>query len=389
VIGTISRRQAGPRPRRRWRRVVAVAVLVGLTWMSLSYARALTYPGSAPWSDRTVEWIRANGGGRVVTAVEQWYYSHHRASAGDAHAALRRLTAPARGRAPESASASSSRGRAELPATVQSPVAHPAAGEGIWQPAGPAPSGRPALETTVFQPNADDPNMVVGAAWMDTRALRATLVAGTVVPGGSGWAWHSEVPPAERSHLVAAFNSGFKFQDTPGGYYAEGRTAVPLVDGQASFVVMADGTATVADWGRDVRMGPSVRAVRQSLHLIVDHGRPADDLTSNVQGDYGTRRQQLQYTWRSGVGSDGHGGLVYVAGAGLDLRTLASAMVDAGVVRGMQLDIHDGKSTFNLFRPDPGVAGGAVGTKLMPNMQRPASRYLQPDQRDFVAMTVR
>ena len=362
-----------------------MVVLLGVAWMSVSYARALTYPGSAPVSDRTVEWIRANGGARAVAAVEQWYYSHHRASSGDASAALARLRAPARATLPEA----SPPGRAKLPAPVAPSVAHPAPGEGVWQPEGPEPSGRPVLETTVFRPNAGDPNMVVGAAWMDTGALQATLVAGTVVPGGSGWAWHSEVPVAERPHLVAAFNSGFRFQDTPGGYYAEGRTAVPLVDGQASFVVLANGRATVADWGRDVHMGPSVRAVRQSLHLIVDQGRPEPDLVSNVAGDYGTRREQLQYTWRSGVGTDGHGGLVYVAGAGLDLTTLANALVDAGAVRGMQLDIHDNKSTFNIFRPDPSVPAGTVGTKLIPNMQRPATRYLMPDQRDFVAMTLR
>jgi len=383
VIEAIPGRRTGRT--RRWRRIVGAALLVGLLWATLSYTRALTYPGSAPWSDRTVEWIRTNGGARVVDAVEQWYYSHHKPSRGDARAALRQLPA----QTPTTTPSAAPPGRAEFPTDVQSVVSHPSPGEGVWQPVGPAPDGRPSLETTVFRPKADDPNTVVGAAWMDTGALRATLVAGTVVPGGSGWAWHAEVPRSERSHLVAAFNSGFKFQDTAGGYYAEGRTAVPLVDGQASFVIMADGTATVADWGRDVHMGPGVRAVRQSLQLIVDGGHPSVDLTSNTQGAYGTRRQQLQYTWRSGVGTDGHGGLVYVAGAGLDLRTLAAALVDAGAVRGMQLDIHDNKSTFNVFRPDAGMPAGTVGTKLMPNMQRPASRYLQPDQRDFVAMTLR
>jgi hypothetical protein len=372
----------------RWpwrpRRIVAVALVAGLLWASPSYLRALTYPGSAPWSDRTVEWIRTNGGSRVVTAVEQWYYSHHKASPGDARAALRHLPARARGLASPPVAPP----RAVLPAAVRPATPHPLPGEGVWTPQGPTRSGRTTLETTAFRPNARDQNMVVGAAWMDAHALRATLVAGTVVPGGSGWPWPADVPFAVRPHLVAAFNAGFKFQDTPGGFYADGRTAVPLVRGLASFVVEADGTPTVGQWGRDVRAGPGVRAVRQNLRLIVDHGGPVGDLVSNTEGAYGTRRQQLQYTWRSGIGIDRHGNLVYVAGAGLDLRTLAAALVDAGATRGMQLDIHDGKATFNIFRPAPGPLG-AVGTKLMPNMQRPATRYLQPDQRDFVAMTVR
>jgi hypothetical protein len=51
-------------------------------------------------------------------------------------------------------------------------------------------------------------------------------------------------------------------------------------------------------------------------------------------------------------------------------------MVQAGIVRGMELDIHTGMVTFNTYRPDlPGVA--------------PANRYLMADQRDFFAVTVR
>src|SRR5204863_3289220 len=117
-------------------------------------------------------------------------------------------------------------------------------------------------------------SLVVGVAWMDTRMLRATLVAGTQSPGGTGWRWNAEVPRRARAGLAATFNSGFLLQDARGGYYAEGRTAAPLVDGAASLVIGSDGTVTVGTWGRDVRMSPDVAAVRQNLSLIVDHARP-------------------------------------------------------------------------------------------------------------------
>jgi len=362
-----------------------VAVLAGLTWMSISYIRALTYPGSATWSDRTVEWIRANGGNGVVNRVEQWYYTHHKATPKDARAALAHL--PASPSLPEPRPAPEP-WRADLPAAVHPATDTPVPGEGAWTVRAATAAGRPTLESTAFRPNAEDQNMVVGAAWIDGHVLRASLVAGTVDPGGGGWPWHAEVPPSERSRLVAAFNSGFKFRDHPGGFYEDGRTAVPLVPGRASFVVGAGGTPTVGEWDRDVRMGPGILAVRQNLHLIVDHGQPLGDLMTNRQGFYGTHRQQLQFTWRSAVGVDRHGNLVYVAGAGLDLHTLAVALVDVGAVRAMQLDIHDGKATFNIYRPAPGPMG-TVGTKLMANMQRPPTRYLQPDQRDFMAITTR
>jgi hypothetical protein len=52
----------------------------------------------------------------------------------------------------------------------------------------------------------------------------------------------------------------------------------------------------------------------------------------------------------------------------------------------MQLDIHDGVVTFNWYRD---VASHLTGTKLMPSMQRPADRYLAPDQRDFFVVEAR
>ena len=64
---------------------------------------------------------------------------------------------------------------------------------------------------------------------------------------GPGWA---HVPPPARADLVAAFNSGFYISDSKGGYYSEGRTVAPLVNGAASLVIYKDGTSTVGLMGQ-------------------------------------------------------------------------------------------------------------------------------------------
>ena len=64
-------------------------------------------------------------------------------------------------------------------------------------------------------------------------------------------------------------------------------------------------------------------------------------------------------------------------------------MREAGVVRGMELDIHPEMVTFNIFHPTDRMSTGVTGAKLLPDMQRPAGRYLVPDQRDFFAVTLR
>ena len=100
-------------------------------------------------------------------------------------------------------------------------------------------------------------------------------------------------------------------------------------------------------------------AVRQNLHLIVDKGRPVDALADN---NWGTTKNQVQYTWRSGLGVDAAGSLVYVAGANLNLVTLADALIQAGAVRGMQLDIHNEMVAFLSYPCGAAHVGGRSRT---------------------------
>jgi len=129
-------------------------------------------------------------------------------------------------------------------------------------------------------------------------------------------------------------------------------------------------------------MSPDVVAVRQNLRPIVDAGRPEPGLTTNANGRWGTAHTQLQYTARSGIGIDAHGNPLFVAGTRMNLALLARAMVEAGVVRGMELDIHPAMVTFNVY------ARGHRPVKLLPALKPSAHRYLHPDQRDFFALTL-
>ena len=195
------------------------------------------------------------------------------------------------------------------------------------------------------------------------------------------------MPAADVPSLVATFNSGWKFRDIDGGFYLNGRTGSPLRNGQASVVIDDRGGVSVGQWGRDVRMTPHVVAVRQNLALVVDRGAPAPGLADNGSEQWGSRHNQLQFAWRSGLGTDAAGNLIYVAGRGLTLRTLADAMTQAGIQRGMELDIHSRMVAFASWQPGP--AGPVTPSKLLPDMPAPADRYLNPDQRDFFYVTVR
>lgn len=367
-----------PRRPRVLRKIAAVVLALFLATASLSYVQALTYPGNASWQVRTVEWVRDHGGSGTVNVVENWWYAHNAPTG----------TAPAPGSVPlQSAGADSASGDGPAPAPLPLlPGAAPLPGEGQWVPSPQRVRGAPVLYTGYFRPDPSYPSQVVGAAWVNQTVASTHLIAGTREPtsGGPGQA---QVTPAMRPTLVAAFNSGWKMKDINGGFYVDGHTVLPLRDGAASLVIDKAGRVTVGQWGRDVTMTPQVSAVRQNLALVIDGGQAVPGLSDNAAGDWGSPRNQFQYTWRSGVGTDQAGNLVYVAGDKLTLAGLAHAMVQAGVQRGMELDIHPGMVTFNTFHRSPGGYLGLAAAKLLPGMPQPATRYLNPDQRDFFAVT--
>ena len=107
-------------------------------------------------------------------------------------------------------------------------------------------------------------------------------------------------------------------------------------------------------------------------------------MADNAGGRWGSTHNQVQYTWRSGLGVDASGNLIYVGGGGMNLTTLAAALVQAGAVRGMQLDIHPEMVDFLTYPAGADHAGN--GVKLLPDMAGGANRYLLPDQRDFFAV---
>jgi hypothetical protein len=183
---------------------------------------------------------------------------------------------------------------------------------------------------------------------------------------------------------VATFNSGFKIKDALGGYYADGHTVGALTRGAASLVVYRDGHTDVGAWGGSLHLGPDVVSVRQSLKLLVDNGRLAANLSSNVQSNWGATINGAYFVWRSGIGVTAAGDLVYVAGDALSVNTLAALLQRAGAVRAMQLDINVAWISYMWYTPGSTLSA-PVPHKLV-GFQRPANRYFTPTSRDFFAV---
>lgn len=372
------------RIRKRW---VALVCCLLLVVPAVSYVRALLYPGNASFAVRTVEWFRDHGGGKLIDTIETWRYSHQQPPATGAPVDTTprgSVPTPTVGRPARPVARSAA---TALPVVKLLPGATRLPLEGTWAVARQSTAGKPLLWTTWFRADPGHLPVSAAAALMPRGTYHLNLMPGTREPvvGMASRNGYS-VPAADRSGLVATFNAGFKMNDSHGGWWTTESAAVPLVDGRASVVILRDGSAQVGTWNRTVRMSHDVVAVRQNLDQVIVGGRIVDGLTTNANGRWGTVRSQFQYTWRSGLGTDAHGNLIYVAGNKLTLATLAGAMHQAGIVQGMELDIHSAMVSFDIERPGP---NGITGERLLNSMNSPTNRYLVDDQRDFFYVTAR
>jgi Phosphodiester glycosidase len=377
---------AQSRARRRvWVTISAVLSVVVL-WLAISLGGALTNPSlGSSVSARFAEWARSHGGASVVNWAENEWYSHHPPKVGGTLAA-------GMIRHPKAGPAVSATAPPHLPTPAPIvPFASPAvAGEGQWSPSGRPVGGIPAVFETTLRPDAVHTSYVAAVAWMDTKLLKATLYSGSQIPGGGPYTDTAPVSPSAATTLVAAFNAGFLMSDANGGYYTDGRVIMPLRTGAASFVVYRDGSSTVGQWGRDVRMAPDVVSVRQNLNLLVDHGQPVPGLNSADTTQWGYTLGNAVYVWRSGLGVTADGALVYVGGPGLDITDLANILVRAGAVRAMELDINTDWVNFSSYQPatPTGAATPSNGSELLSNMTGSPGRYFASWwARDFITMS--
>jgi hypothetical protein len=233
----------------------------------------------------------------------------------------------------------------------------------------------PTLTATLLQGRPGAP--LTGVVRINAAVTRPVLYAGTAEPGGT-WPDQGAVATGKRAGLVAAFNGGFHTYSSGGGWFDHGRTAVALRTGAASLVIRADGSATVGMWGRDVSLTPGVVSVRQNLGLLIDGGA---DLGGT--GSWGAVLGGGVYTWRSGLGIDASGNLVYAGGPGLDARSLAQVLIQAGAVRAMELDINPQWVSFCYY------TGPGSGGDLISGMFYGPSHWLSGSRRDFIAVFTR
>lgn len=338
----------------------------------VSFWGAMAGPSNVSFGVRTVEWLRDNGGAGVVSDAEAIYYS---------------LSAPATGgpplrRLPLLGSSTRIHVANDAPPQIAPVIAPALPGEGQWRETGPLVGGVAPVLVTTLRPDPSYPQLVAGVAWIDHARTRLALYPGRYEPPNDG-VQPAQVPLGLRSSLLAVFNSGFKLEDSGGGFFSQGHLYASLRYGQATLIGYRDGSIDIRSWTGGSDPGPGIAFARQNLPLIVEGGQLNPALSNDSL--WGTTLGNAVRVWRSGVGVDAHGNLIYAAADIQTAESLAEILQRAGAVRAMELDINYEWTTFNFYR----AFGAGDPAKLLPGMSRPATRYLSPDDRDFFAVYAR
>jgi predicted DNA-binding transcriptional regulator AlpA len=371
-------RRARARRRLRLRRLIATGVALLLVPVLYSYVSTMTQPSSLPLGVRSVEWLRTHHGNWLVDEVEHVYYSWKAPKKGGPQ--LKSLPAVGLGAA-ASASAARARARAAAwPPRIKPVLALPLPGEGIWKRTGPLVDGHPPILVTTFRSEPDYPRIVAYLAWFDHTRTALAFYPGRYEPPNAPVRGPMSVPYGQRWRLLATFNGGFTYVDGHNGSSINGLTYEPLKNGLATLIGYRDGRVDIKTWTGGPNAGPQIAFARQSLPLIIQDGRLNPALNDSSQ--WGFTLGSAVRVWRTGVGIDRRGNLIYAAANDQTVITLARILQHAGAVRAMQFDINPEWPTLITYSHHDGL----VPTKVVPNVQQAATRYLVPDDRDFLAV---
>ena len=215
------------------------------------------------------------------------------------------------------------------------------------------------------------------------------LHVGTVDPPANDATLPADAQPAigtaEQSQLLAAFNGGFLMGAGclpcgVGGMEVGGQVLVPLVSGMTSLVLDSNGTASMGVWGQNFPpAGAAVSSVRQCLPPLVSGGQPSP--TVGDLSAWGAELDGVAATSRSAVGIDAHGNILYAGSMAALPSDMANALVAAGAVTAMELDINP-----EWVQADTAPSPGAQLTTAIPGQNRPADQYLSGWTRDYVTV---
>ncbi len=239
----------------------------------------------------------------------------------------------------------------------------------------------PVVAVLDFHPQGQAAGVYAYAGWMRTAATVLGLYLGYEGPGTTTLSrGPEEVPATGLSRLLATFNSGFYEKDGAAGFFTNHTLYYPMIKGLATVLRYTDGTVGITQWEGGPTPGPTVVMARQNLPLLVNNSAPTPSTANNYA--WGLTLHGVAAVWRSALGIDRNGNLIYAAAPAQTAASMASVMVQLHCVRAMELDINPEWPIFVTYA-GPGARSPTLD---VPNPNQIPNRFLYTSTKDFFAV---
>jgi hypothetical protein len=262
-----------------------------------------------------------------------------------------------------------------------------------WQAYGPNIHGRPVMAQALLNLDPQRPYAGIALVRLDLAQLQLHMMPGFLEPSHDGNLLKAIpnpglTPASDVSHLVAAFNGGFKAVNGHYGMMVDGVTLLPPVPGIATIAMYRDGRIQIGTWGTDIVPSPDMVAYRQNCPPIIQTGQINPQVTVDNRLIWGSTIGNKEITWRTGVGLSQDGRyLIYAVGNATTISTLAEALQQAGAYNAMQLDINQHYAHFVTYQAASNGSLSAV--PLLNQMENIPTLYLVAHSRDYFYLTTK
>lgn len=286
------------------------------------------------------------------------------------------------------------------PPPLRSMWKEPDPAEGKWEPVkhsflqkprvpGAKEQAPPYFYTTFVKPDPKRPYVKVLLVAMDSRQLQIGMEGGVEDPKPlTGARGEGRIPrdPAVLSRVVGAFNGAFKTTHGQYGMMVNRRVLLPPKPGAATVVALQDGRAGLGSWPSSDAIPAEVVSYRQNLEPLVEDMKVAP--SGRVQ--WGFQLPGTSFlTHRSGLCLTNAGHLVYAWGGEVSAITLGNAMVQAGCVYGIHLDMNPHHTAF-AFTDIRDPAKRDFDAKILtPEMETLPERFIVWSPKDFFYLMLR
>jgi hypothetical protein len=262
-----------------------------------------------------------------------------------------------------------------------------------WQAYGPAVNGEPVMAQALLTLDPARPYAGIALVRIDLSKLQLHMMPGFLEPSHSANVQHAFpnlglMPASDQSHLIAAFNGGFKAINGHYGMMVNGVTLLPPTAGLATIAIYRDGHIQIGAWGQDILPSSDIIAYRQNCPMILQNGQLNPRVSVDNRAVWGLTIGNKEITWRTGIGiTQDSRYLIYAVGNGSTVETLAQALQNAGAYNAMQLDINHHYAHFVTYQPTGNTNPALSAIDLLSQMENDPTIYLVAHSRDFFYLT--